>query len=150
MQTSNPFHHYHHGHQHDGEPDVIIINKEEDDDVICTCLELFCMDTLCAKHFSPWCLCGFPRGRQPWYYGWGFNLPRGQALLDKWNQIPDSTDILLTHCPPLGESLITHTHTHACRWTLLHDFLLRVCFHRTSDAHTFALRALADGVATAG
>ncbi|KAK3517812.1 hypothetical protein QTP70_018952 [Hemibagrus guttatus] len=39
---------------------------------------------------------------QPWYYGWGFNLPRGQALLDKWNQIPDSTDILLTHCPPLG------------------------------------------------
>ncbi|KAL4624974.1 metallophosphoesterase domain-containing protein 1, partial [Arapaima gigas] len=42
---------------------------------------------------SPW---------QPWYYGWGFNLPRGQALLDKWNQIPDSTDILLTHCPPLG------------------------------------------------
>ncbi|XP_070710211.1 metallophosphoesterase domain-containing protein 1 [Pempheris klunzingeri] len=42
---------------------------------------------------SPW---------QPWYYGWGFNLPRGQALLDKWNQIPDNTDILVTHCPPLG------------------------------------------------
>ncbi|KAI1882060.1 hypothetical protein AGOR_G00246800 [Albula goreensis] len=42
---------------------------------------------------SPW---------QPWYYGWGFNLPRGQALLDKWNQIPDTTDILVTHCPPLG------------------------------------------------
>lgn len=41
--------------------------------------------------------------RQPWYYGWGFNLPRGQALLDKWNQIPDNTDILVTHCPPLGE-----------------------------------------------
>ncbi|KAK9525278.1 hypothetical protein VZT92_016005 [Zoarces viviparus] len=40
--------------------------------------------------------------RQPWYYGWGFNLPRGQALLDKWNQIPDNTDILVTHCPPLG------------------------------------------------
>ncbi|MED6235487.1 hypothetical protein ATANTOWER_027460 [Ataeniobius toweri] len=39
---------------------------------------------------------------QPWYYGWGFNLPRGQALLDKWNQIPDSTDILVTHCPPLA------------------------------------------------
>ncbi|TDG96937.1 hypothetical protein EPR50_G00234440 [Perca flavescens] len=38
----------------------------------------------------------------PWYYGWGFNLPRGQALLDKWNQIPDNTDILVTHCPPLG------------------------------------------------
>ncbi|KAI2665519.1 Metallophosphoesterase domain-containing protein 1 [Labeo rohita] len=44
----------------------------------------------------------FSSAGQPWYYGWGFNLPRGQALLDKWNQIPDSTDILLTHCPPLG------------------------------------------------
>lgn len=64
------------------------------------------------------CVC-----RQPWYYGWGFNLPRGQALLDKWNQIPDNTDILVTHCPPLGEICITvcpfppslkgHTHTHA-------------------------------------
>ncbi|KAG7270673.1 hypothetical protein CRUP_030400 [Coryphaenoides rupestris] len=43
-----------------------------------------------------------PGTAQPWYYGWGFNLPRGQALLDKWNQIPDSTDILVTHCPPLG------------------------------------------------
>lgn len=56
------------------------------------------------------CVC-----RQPWYYGWGFNLPRGQALLDKWNQIPDNTDILVTHCPPLGKTGITvreHTHTH--------------------------------------
>ncbi|XP_039618122.1 EF-hand calcium-binding domain-containing protein 6-like [Polypterus senegalus] len=42
---------------------------------------------------SPW---------QPWYNGWGFNLPRGQALLDKWNLIPDGTDVLITHGPPLG------------------------------------------------
>jgi len=49
--------------------------------------------------------------RQPWYYGWGFNLPRGQALLDKWNQIPDNTDILATHCPPLGEAQ-THTNIY--------------------------------------
>ncbi|KTG47990.1 hypothetical protein cypCar_00000147, partial [Cyprinus carpio] len=53
---------------------------------------------------------------QPWYYGWGFNLPRGQALLDKWNQIPDSTDILLTHCPPLGKTYITHKCTHTKRF----------------------------------
>ncbi|CAJ0964004.1 unnamed protein product [Ranitomeya imitator] len=38
---------------------------------------------------------------QPWFYGWGFNLPRGQALLDKWNLIPEATDILITHGPPL-------------------------------------------------
>ncbi|KAK7895423.1 hypothetical protein WMY93_020748 [Mugilogobius chulae] len=47
------------------------------------------------------------RWMQPWYYGWGFNLPRGQALLDKWNQIPENTDILVTHCPPLGYGMMT-------------------------------------------
>ncbi|XP_036076541.1 metallophosphoesterase MPPED2 isoform X3 [Rousettus aegyptiacus] len=38
----------------------------------------------------------------PWFNGWGFNLPRGQSLLDKWNLIPDGVDILMTHGPPLG------------------------------------------------
>uniref|UniRef100_W5L0J9 Metallophosphoesterase MPPED2 n=1 Tax=Astyanax mexicanus TaxID=7994 RepID=W5L0J9_ASTMX len=38
----------------------------------------------------------------PWFNGWGFNLPRGQSLLDKWNQIPEDIDILMTHGPPLG------------------------------------------------
>ncbi|XP_060075974.1 metallophosphoesterase MPPED2-like [Ylistrum balloti] len=42
---------------------------------------------------SPW---------QPVFGGWGFNLPRGQLLLDKWNMIPDDTDILITHGPPVG------------------------------------------------
>lgn len=42
--------------------------------------------------------------RQPWFYGWGFNLPRGQALLEKWNLIPEGIDVLITHGPPLGES----------------------------------------------
>ncbi|KAM3855655.1 metallophosphoesterase MPPED2 isoform 3-T4 [Vipera latastei] len=37
----------------------------------------------------------------PWFNGWGFNLPRGQSLLDKWNLIPEGIDILMTHGPPL-------------------------------------------------
>jgi len=45
-------------------------------------------------------------GRQPWFYGWGFNLPRGQALLEKWNLIPDGIDILITHGPPLGKKIL--------------------------------------------
>jgi hypothetical protein len=28
----------------------------------------------------------------PWFNGWGFNLPRGQSLLEKWNLIPEGTD----------------------------------------------------------
>ncbi|XP_062917693.1 metallophosphoesterase MPPED2a isoform X1 [Mobula hypostoma] len=38
----------------------------------------------------------------PWFNGWGFNLPRGQSLLDKWNLIPEGIDVLMTHGPPLG------------------------------------------------
>lgn len=40
--------------------------------------------------------------RQPVYGGWAFNIPRGQACLDKWNKIPEGIDILVTHSPPLG------------------------------------------------
>ncbi|KAK1798615.1 hypothetical protein P4O66_006912 [Electrophorus voltai] len=42
------------------------------------------------------------RDLTPWFNGWGFNLPRGQSLLDKWNLIPEGVDILMTHGPPLG------------------------------------------------
>lgn len=42
---------------------------------------------------SPW---------QPWFYDWAFNLPRGQALRDKWDLIPHDTDVLVTHGPPFG------------------------------------------------
>jgi predicted phosphodiesterase len=42
---------------------------------------------------SPW---------QPEFFDWAFNLPRGQALADKWALIPDDTDVLITHGPPFG------------------------------------------------
>jgi len=42
---------------------------------------------------SPW---------QPWFYDWAFNLQRGQELKEKWAMIPDDTDILITHGPPMG------------------------------------------------
>ena len=43
---------------------------------------------------SPW---------QPWFYDWAFNLPRmGEELLEKWNNIPTDTDVLITHGPPNG------------------------------------------------
>ena len=40
---------------------------------------------------SPW---------QPEFHNWAFNLPRGQALKEKWDLIPADTDILVTHGPP--------------------------------------------------
>lgn len=39
---------------------------------------------------------------QPEFHNWSFNLPRGQALADKWALIPVDTDILITHSPPMG------------------------------------------------
>jgi len=42
---------------------------------------------------SPW---------QPEFGRWAFNLPRGPALADKWAQIPEDTDVLITHGPPEG------------------------------------------------
>ena len=37
---------------------------------------------------------------QPEFYGWGFNLPRGPKLAEKWAKVPDDTDVLISHGPP--------------------------------------------------
>lgn len=42
---------------------------------------------------SPW---------QPEFQSWAFNLPRGEKLREKWDLIPDETDVLITHGPPYG------------------------------------------------
>lgn len=43
---------------------------------------------------SPW---------QPEFFDWGFNLPRGPLIAEKWSRIPNDTDILITHGPPKGK-----------------------------------------------
>lgn len=42
---------------------------------------------------SPW---------TPAFLDWAFMLERGQPLHEKWKQIPDNTDVLITHGPPKG------------------------------------------------
>lgn len=42
---------------------------------------------------SPW---------QPRYFDWAFNLDRGEPLRKVWAQIPEDTDVLITHGPPKG------------------------------------------------
>ncbi|XP_011503727.1 PREDICTED: metallophosphoesterase MPPED2 isoform X2 [Ceratosolen solmsi marchali] len=39
---------------------------------------------------------------QPEFCKWAFNIPRGEPCLSKWDMIPDNTDILVTHTPPIG------------------------------------------------
>ena len=45
---------------------------------------------------SPW---------QPAFYGWAFNFPEGDgyvAAIQKWAEIPDDVEVLITHGPPAG------------------------------------------------
>ena len=39
----------------------------------------------------------------PAFNNWAFNVERNSdELMEKWNMIPDDTDVLITHGPPLG------------------------------------------------
>lgn len=42
---------------------------------------------------SPW---------TPTFLDWAFMLDRGQALHDRWMEIPEDVDVLITHGPPKG------------------------------------------------
>jgi Icc-related predicted phosphoesterase len=41
-------------------------------------------------------------GWTPEFCDWALNVPRGPKLAEKWAQIPDKVDILVTHGPPAG------------------------------------------------
>jgi Icc-related predicted phosphoesterase len=47
---------------------------------------------------SPW---------QPWFWDWAFNVKTSEELKNIWKNIPDDTDILLTHGPAYG--FLDHT-----------------------------------------
>jgi Icc-related predicted phosphoesterase len=39
----------------------------------------------------------------PEFFNWAFNVPRNsEAMKANWDRIPDDTDVLLTHGPPMG------------------------------------------------
>lgn len=38
----------------------------------------------------------------PRFFDWAFNCDRGEAIKKYWDKIPDDTDVLVTHGPPLG------------------------------------------------
>lgn len=48
---------------------------------------------------SPW---------TPAFQNWAFMLPRGDAIREKWQEIPLDTDVLVTHGPPAG--ILDHAH----------------------------------------
>ncbi|VDM92023.1 unnamed protein product [Onchocerca ochengi] len=78
---------------------------------------------------SLWEIFGIRIYGTPWlpqYNDTAFNLPRGQALLDKWNDIPTGVDVLITHTPPLGHGDILPTGLHAGCVELLNSVVKRI------------------------
>jgi Icc-related predicted phosphoesterase len=79
---------------------------------------------------SPW---------QPWYGGWAFNLPRGEALAEKWAMIPKGVDVLITHGPPEGILDLTNRGDAAgCRDLLLCVYELEPQLHVFGHIHEAA------------
>ena len=66
---------------------------------------------------SPW---------QPVFFNWAFNLPRGEPLRARWALIPNDTDVLVTHGPPMGHGDMTSEGTRVGCEALL-DAIQRVC-----------------------
>jgi Icc-related predicted phosphoesterase len=50
---------------------------------------------------------------QPEFFDWAFNLKRGKELEDKWALIPDDTNVLITHGPPMN--ILDKTPDHYTR-----------------------------------
>jgi Icc-related predicted phosphoesterase len=65
----------------------------------------------------------------PWqasFRGWAFNADRGQEILDKWNNIPNNIDILVTHGPPAFIGDLTNSQQHVGCLELLNTIQQRV------------------------
>ncbi|XP_071156969.1 metallophosphoesterase MPPED2-like [Mytilus edulis] len=74
-------------------------------------------------------VCGLHIYGSPWipeYCNSAFNLKRGGELLQKWNNIPDKTDIIVSHGPPLGYGDLTISKTHVGCLELLNTVQRRV------------------------
>jgi len=56
-------------------------------------LKLVANDRTLSVFGSPW---------QPWFYDWAFNVRRDTERAALWQQIPEATELLITHCPAHG------------------------------------------------
>lgn len=46
----------------------------------------------------------------PTFFNWAFNVDRGDPIKKVWDEIPDNTDVLITHGPPMGILDMTPRH----------------------------------------
>ncbi len=88
---------------------------------------------------SPW---------QPWFFDWSFNLARGPELAAKWALIPEGTDVLITHGPPLGIlDRVPRGERVGCADLLARVLELRPKVHAFGHIHDAAGVEVRDGTA---
>lgn len=70
----------------------------------------------------------------PEFCDWAFNVPRGEELKTKWDQIPEDTQILITHGPPLNilDRLIHSSERVGCK-----DLSNRIDLLPNLELHSF-------------
>jgi hypothetical protein len=87
-------------------------------------------ETSVKVYGSPW---------QPEFYNWAFNLPRmGWELGQKWTDIPENTDILITHGPAWGhlDTIKGHSVPLGCELLAERIKILKPKIHVFGHIHT--------------
>jgi len=87
-------------------------------------------EDMVSVYGSPW---------QPEFYNWAFNLPRqGVELKEKWDNIPNNTDILITHGPAYGyvDKVIGRTENLGCELLTERIRELKPKIHVCGHIHT--------------
>ena len=87
-------------------------------------------EDMVSVYGSPW---------QPEFYNWAFNLPRqGVELKEKWDNIPNNTDILITHGPAYGyvDKVIGRTENLGCELLTERIKELKPKIHVCGHIHT--------------
>lgn len=72
----------------------------------------------------------------PWFFNWAFNTPRGASINKHWKLIPQDTDVLITHGPPLGilDTVINGRHV-GCKDLLKKVQEIKPKFHVFGHVH---------------
>lgn len=75
----------------------------------------------------------------PEFCNWAYNVPRGPELASLWAQIPDNTNVLVTHGPPAGIlDVVYHSNGVTPRDRVgCHDLMDRINELRELKLHVF-------------
>lgn len=98
-------------------------------------------ESVCIKGFN---IFGSPY--TPYFHGWAFNVTRSD-LEYYWEEIPNDTDILVTHGPPLGiADYVKHSRQHVgCQHLLNRVLEIKPMLHQFGHIHEeYGIRTLQD------